>query len=936
MFLISRLTSRSPQVLATLLMFSLSAGVLGGILFYMDSTSSNVLEEMTQDIPIDMEVQCTPEFYETLAITIENIDAIVEEQELIVTTEIVGIIDGIDSSYPDSRFKRYTYLGVDDSVFQAFPDAIQVISGTSPLNDTTCYLEQDWSEYLGLEIGDTYVAEILAQNTNYTIQKYNASYTVIGIFTTNMFSSRRDSSGNPTTSLRMITTRTSLVAKFGNVGLQSAHEVFYSIWTAFDSSFITHSSPNVVESSLTDVKKKIEQRTLPYARVTEFKILGIVYGYNTWASTMTIIALSFSIPSIVMGVMLLVYNSKLMEDQRRRDTGTLITRGSSGWQSFNWVMSSALVTGVIGSLGAILTGIAAALLSGGVRQLFVFSQEELSSFNLLLEPTSIAIIFVFSFVVGFAISLPGAVSALLMTPDEAHSVVERQSLAGKEMIRKPFVEVIAAIVSGLLIIPLLSSLSSGGVSPTGLVLFAVLVITMFSVFIVSLSRILSIPTSFVKSKLLDIFRNATRKVGARMISRNALLARKSEAMGVMFIGLVFTAGFFSVVSSTTGSTHMDELYSFDVGADVVINVDESLRNITKDIVNEIRAIDGVNNASGMLKTYSRVLYMEAIELQEPVLVNTSVPIFAIDPMSWLQSSFLLPYFALSGDPFSTLPLLAEDQTNVVSSFRPVQQYASGEPIFNDSLRVVTYSNELNFALDCSIVDVMSTDQDFRTVSYFPGEPEIRDFLIMNISYFHNIFNTTNVNKIYVDLADDTNYTRVIEDIRGLANFTVDEIVSSQAGIDAVLDSRTGQSIYGVYTLNLLFSLIYLTAGLMIISVVKTRRLQKQFSILRALGTPNPSIMYSVLVDVGVSMLLGIIIGSVIGLFLSFLLLQVPLAFLGVTSEIVWSRLPVFLVLPVPLLTGVVMISLVSAFVTTYFVTKKGLSSNLADDFRHIE
>ena len=104
-----------------------------------------------------------------------------------------------------------------------------------------------------------------------------------------------------------------------------------------------------------------------------------------------------------------------------------------------------------------------------------------------------------------------------------------------------------------------------------------------------------------------------------MISRNALLARKSEAMGVMFIGLVFTAGFFSVVSSTTGSTHMNELYNFDVGADIVINVDESLRNVSNSIVDEIREIEGVNNASAMLKLYSRVLYLQTIELQEPVL-----------------------------------------------------------------------------------------------------------------------------------------------------------------------------------------------------------------------------------------------------------------------------------------------------------------------------
>jgi ABC-type lipoprotein release transport system permease subunit len=935
MFLVSRLVSRSPQVLATLLMFSLSAGVLGGVLFYMDSTSSNVLEEMTQDIPIDMEVRCTSEFYEKNATTIENIAAIVEEQDLVMDTEIVAFTEGWDMDFPESRFRKYSYLGVDNSIFQSFPDAIQIQIGSVTLNDTTCYLEHDWAEYLGVEIGDTYVAEIQVINEEYELQKYNASYTIVGIFTTNTFSSL-DSDGNPITALRMITSRSSLVSAFGNVGLQTTRDAFYSVWTQFDSNFIIHGAPSIVESSLSEVKKRIEQRTLPYARVTDFEILGIVYGYNTWASTMTIISLSFSIPSIVMGVMLLVYNSRLMEDERRRDTGTLITRGSSGWQSFNWIISSALVTGVIGSIGAVLTGALAAILSGGVRQLFVFSWSELSTFNLLLEPTSIAIIFVFSFVVGLAISLPSAINALLMTPDEAHSVVERQSLAGQEMIRLPVAEVIAVIVSGLLLAPLLSTLNSGGVPPTGVVLFAGLVITMFGVFIISASRILSLPTSYVKSRLLNLFRNATRTVGARVISRNAILAKRSEAMGVMFIGLVFTAGLFSTISATTGATHMEDLFYFNVGADIVINVDESLRQVSNDIVDEIKAVDGVNNASAILRINTLVSYLHASESQEPILVNTSIPILAIDPISWIHSAFLLPYFSLNGDPLETVPLLAENKTNVISSFMPVNQYVAGKPVFNHSVSVYIITPERNYTLDCSIVDMMSSDYESRTDSFFPGEPNVRDFLIMNITYIQNTLNTSRVNKIFVDIEDDANYTRVMEDIRSIANFTTEEIVSAKLAIDEVLDSKTGQSIYGVYTLNLLFSLIYLTAGLMIISVVKSRRLQKQFSILRALGTPNSSIMYSVLVDTGVSMILGILIGSIMGLVLSLLLLQIPLAFLGVTSEIIWSRLPVFLVLPEPLLLAIIFLSFLSAFVTTYLATKKSLSSNLADDFRHVE
>jgi ABC-type lipoprotein release transport system permease subunit len=176
----------------------------------------------------------------------------------------------------------------------------------------------------------------------------------------------------------------------------------------------------------------------------------------------------------------------------------------------------------------------------------------------------------------------------------------------------------------------------------------------------------------------------------------------------------------------------------------------------------------------------------------------------------------------------------------------------------------------------------------------------------------------------------------MEDVRSLANFTADEMESSQAEIDNVLDSRTGQSIYGVYTLNTLFSLMYLTAGIMIISVVKTRRLQKQFSILRALGTSNSSIMSAVFVDTGVSMLLGILIGSLVGLLLSSLLLQIPLVFLGITTEIVWSRLPVYLAFPLPLLIGILVLSFVSALTTAHFVTKRSLRSNLAEDFRHTE
>ena len=936
MFLLSRLTSHKPQVLATLFLFSLSAGVLGGILFYMDSTSSNVLEEMTQDVQVDMEVECTTDFYETSMMTIDELAEIVSDQSLVVSTEVVAIIDSWDGEFPESRFRQYTYLGVDDSFFSTFSKSIHLNSKQFDLNDTSCYVEQEWANYLGLEIGGNYIAEIIAQNSNHELQRYNASYLVAGIFTTNLFSSRHASSGNPITSLRMVTTRTGLVSEFGNVGLQSRNDVFFSIWTKLDTNFIINGNPSFVESSLANIKKRIEQRTLPYAKVADFEILGIVYGYNTWAATMTVIALAFSFPSIVMGMMLLVYNSKLIDSQRRRDVGTLITRGASGWQSFNWIMSSALVTGLLGSFGAVVAGVIAAILSGGARGLMVFSEGELSSFNLSLEPTSVATIFAFSFTLGFIISLPRAINALLMSPDEAHSVVEREALTGKEAVRTPIAEIVAFVVAGLFLNPLLTSLNSGGISSTGTMLFSALFIAMFGVFFISIARIASIPTAYIKSKLLNSFRSLSLKVGGIMMSRNAILSKRSEAMGVMFIGLVFTAGFFSAVSSTTGSTHMHDLFYFNVGADIVINVDENQRYVNESIIEEIRAIEGVSDASALLKISGRVMYMQASPQREPVPVNTTITILAIDPLSWEKTAFLCPYFTLGGNPHETIRLLAENDTNVISTFMPVAQYSFGQPIYNDSVSVVIQKLNQTSILNCTVVDVMSTSYTSRSVNYFPGEPDIQDFVLMNISYVQSTLNTTRVNKVYIDLTKDANYMQVLEQVKSIANFTDQEVVAAQASIDDVLDSRTGQSIYGVYTLNLLFSLIYLTAGLMIISIVKTRRLQRQFSILRALGTPNPSIMRSVLADVCVSMLIGVLIGLMLGILMSLLVLQIPLAFLGFDTQISWSRLPVFMILPLPPLSSILFLSFLSAFVTTYAATKRGLSTNLADDFRLVE
>ena len=107
MFLFSRLSARAPEVLTTLIIFSLSSGVLGGILFYMDSTAPTVLSDMTSDVPIDMEVSFNYPFYtqnftNPNSTTVEDIQDIVESQEYVITTEpltFVNIYDWYGDDY---------------------------------------------------------------------------------------------------------------------------------------------------------------------------------------------------------------------------------------------------------------------------------------------------------------------------------------------------------------------------------------------------------------------------------------------------------------------------------------------------------------------------------------------------------------------------------------------------------------------------------------------------------------------------------------------------------------------------------------------------------------------------------------------------------------------------------------------------------------------
>jgi hypothetical protein len=947
MFLFARLSARAPEVLATLLIFSLSSGVLGGILFYMDSTAPSVLNDITADVAVDMEVSLSYQFYNQNSTTLDDIRDIVESRDYVVSTEPLTFVNLYDWYIEDYRYSRRGFLGINNTALESFPDAIKLESGSLSYDDDSCLVEKSLFLAEGLEIGDNYTISIMFEDWsdgNYTEILIEKSFIVTGTFISNIYMFEPYWNAPEVTYLQLITTAETLETLFDVLPHDDWFGIQNRFWVKFDREGIVQNTAEMMIETLDNVKKQIEQETLPYGIISydSFRLRDAVIEFAIWSMSVRGIAIAFSIPSIIMGVMLIQYNSKLLSDEQRRDVGTIKTRGSSGMQAFSWVLSSAVTTGIIGSFGAVFTGILAAVLSGSVRELLVFNLDQLAGFTILLQPLAITIVFSFSFIVGLIVALPSAVKALLMTPTEAHSVLEGEILAQSEEMGSPAIDMLVVGISGYLLLLMMVVYAMTGLSATASTFFAATIIPMMALFLFFATRMLSRSTAAIKSKILSKFQRPSLVVGTRLISRTTKMFKKSEAIGTMFIAMVFIAGCFASLSATTGNSHMKHVFYFETGADIAVEVDPTLSNVTMNLIQNITAVDGVAQVSPMLRVTGYVQYWNAYAYGGGDTVNRTISVFGVQPDTWVETAFWLDYFTAYDTPQVSIAKLnesLEDGINIITTFKPISHFTidsftrSPIPEYSPLLDLQVFSPDWYNTTECTIIDIMKSGLDgYQT--YFPGESDLSDFLIMDISLLHNWINHTQVTKFYVDLDPGANYTQAMNDIYEIAPYSFSSVEAAQESIDEVLDSRATQSIFGAYTLNVIFSLVYLTFGMVIVTSVRVRGLRKQFSVLRALGAESKSMLVASLVDSSTGLLLAALIGGGIGTVLAFLLKDIPMLYMGIATTQLWARLPVNLIVPWPLLAGIIGTAVVVSLIATYVVVSRALKLNIAEEIQY--
>jgi ABC-type antimicrobial peptide transport system permease subunit len=378
---------------------------------------------------------------------------------------------------------------------------------------------------------------------------------------------------------------------------------------------------------------------------------------------------------------------------------------------------------------------------------------------------------------------------------------------------------------------------------------------------------------------------------------------------------------------------------FQAGADIRIDVNAGRENLTLNVVDNLTAVDGVGYVAAMLSTNAYVRYTEQdyYPYYGTGVQNRSIRVFAVQPSEWYTAAFWLPYFAYSGDPQTSLQRLAESNTSVITSFKPVtsRSYSPAGPTitYGDTLELtITGMSWVNRSV-CTIVDVLGEDLAGQGRTYFPGQPDVSDFLIINLPYVQSCLRTASIDRLYIHLKENANYTKVIQALAAIAPDSFRTIDSGLERMDDALASRAGRAIFGVYTLNILFSLAFLTIGIGIVSVERVHKLRRQLSVFRALGGETKSISISVAVETLVSLMIAAAIGSLLSLVLAYLLMKVPLTFFGTQTATVWSRLPIGLVVPTELLLSIVGLTFLCSLCSTFIVTRRGLGANIAEEIQ---
>ncbi|RLI62807.1 MAG: hypothetical protein DRO67_06830, partial [Candidatus Asgardarchaeum californiense] len=161
--------------------------------------------------------------------------------------------------------------------------------------------------------------------------------------------------------------------------------------------------------------------------------------------------------------------------------------------------------------------------------------------------------------------------------------------------------------------------------------------------------------------------------------------------------------------------------------------------------------------------------------------------------------------------------------------------------------------------------------------YFEYFPRIRfmnssSFLIVNASHLRSFSFKETTNYIFIKTKKNINVTSVANEILQKFKDKITEIHVAEVTREAILSRKDNVILFGFFIQMSFYMVIFLSLGIIVISINKIKRYRKEYAILRALGfTEKQFIIYfslDMFLPFIVSLLAALVIALIAGLYVA--------------------------------------------------------------------
>jgi putative ABC transport system permease protein len=830
------------RVLVYLFGVILGVGLLSSVLFYVDSSASHMTATSLQGLQVDMQAVADNQSTNLSALRLTML-----AQPHVSAAERFDLAGFSGSALvrrnQTTRTAAGALVAIEPQYLQAF-SSIRLVQGH--FEPGGVLISKDMATNLGAAPGDEITISFPDPVKPWTLKITGiADLTGSDIMFASTDPARRDRPFNPPADVIV-------------VDLDTFDRNLLAVLMASSAGNATQDSVVATNGSAVSqqVHIKIDRTALPLdpgaaqtlsaviARSAEKQVPGDLHVLNNMEATLgrvasdllwaQVIFIFLSIPGMILAGYLSRYAAAVLIEAQRTELSLLRARGATPGQIVTIVGTVCLSTAFTGAIIGLAVGLATNVLSGGAE---------------ILRPEN-ANLFLISSIVALAAGIVLAVLAFFLPlyklyQEEISPGRQANLRLGHRALWQRLYFDVVAIVLGLAILVLTQS---NGFQPVmgaeGQVTLSLSIYTFLAPMLIWLGTVLlfiRIGDRLLQGGTRLMQRALSRLLGnvgyfsARSISRRS----KPLVMPALIIALALSFGICIGVFEQTYQHQQMIDAQLTLGADVVITPSQDMPRNTS-FAGQLKSVPGVSDVTPLTK---KVAYV-GTELQD---------LFGVDPQTFLNTTDLSDSFFEGGTAHEMMARLETVPNGILISPEMAKDYAITA---GDTVRVRLW-NERDSQYVVEPFQVIGVVREFSTA---PKDA----FLVANRSYLDQKTGTDNVSSFLVRTSCPPQ--DVASTIRALPGVDTGSRVQSIDEVAAQLaTSVTSVNLTGLARIEWAYAVIIASLGMAIFLIGLFGERKREYGILQAIGANARQVNAFILVEAGVSGLIGLSTGIVVGI-----------------------------------------------------------------------